>query len=60
MVLLDTSNGKVLGELDPSSFESGELNFERRMNIEANECRVDSSDKGLSSVLIDKNKLVII
>ena len=30
------------------------------MEIEANECRVDSSDKGLSSVLIDKDRLVII
>ena len=36
------------------------MSFERKMEIEANECRVDSSDKGLSSVLIDKNKLVII
>lgn len=60
LVLLQEGNNILVGLLSEDSFESGEMVLEKRLSMNANECRVDSSDKGLSSLLVDKNKLIIV
>ena len=60
LVLLQEGTNILVGALSPDSFETGEMVLEKRISMVANECRVDSSDKGLSSLLVDKNKLIIV
>ena len=49
-----------VGELRGESFEEGEMIFERRMEVEGESCQLASSEKGLSSMLINGNKIIIV
>ena len=57
---LNESKTPFVGELDPESFERGEMIFGKKMEIEGEMCTLASSEKGLSSILINKNKLIIV
>lgn len=57
LVLLQGSDGNQLGMLTDMKET---MEFEKVMRVEASDCRIDSSDRGLSSILLDKNKLMIV